>query len=170
MLRTPDLRWLARHLAPGLLAELGSARQTDGVALYRRRADLTSSLAAALGGGREQGHAATSSEWFGQAGNILAWISYQHRQLRDSYGDSDNADNLRQEYMKLQRYYDAVGSRSGVTRTHLLPGAHRAFPTREILAGVFDLQYGWWQRFRIVTHHIIRREWWRLRQRRTAGS
>lgn len=160
MLRTPDLRWLARHFVHGVLGELGQTDQTIGVTLYRRRTDLASSLGSTVGGEREPHHAMMSSEWFGQAGNVLAWVTYQHRRLRDSYRDTDSAQELGDRYSVLREWYQAVGSKAGGIRTHLLPGAHRVFPTSEVLTGVFDLQYGWWQRFRIVARHAVKRELW----------
>ncbi|MGK8559372.1 hypothetical protein [Nocardia gipuzkoensis] len=157
MLRTPDLRWLARRIVPTVLAELGQADQDSGVHLYRRRADLTTSLAAAAGASRPPHHALTSSEWFGQAGNVLAWINYRHRVYRDSYQDGGDTEELRRSYLELQQRYRSAGSTSGVARVHLLPGAHRVFSVGEAVAGVFSLQYGWWQRVRIVAYHVLRR-------------
>lgn len=166
MLRTPGLRRLAANLAPGVLAELGPTDQTAGLHLFRRRTDLMSSLA----GGRGTHHAAVSSEWFGQAGNILAWISYRHRTLRDGYRhDADTAD-LARDYRELQRLYRAVGSRSGVFRTHLLPGAHRVFSLAEVVRGVLSLQYGWCQRGRIVALHVVRRVEDRIRAGRSRAA
>lgn len=48
----------------------------------------------------------------------------------------------------------AIGSRSGALKTHLLPGAHRVFSTSDVLSGLLDVQYGWWQRIRILTWHV----------------
>ncbi|MFF4893426.1 SIR2 family protein [Micromonospora chersina] len=168
MLRTPELRWWARRFIPTVLGEIGPARQAAGVHRFRTRADLATSLAASLGGQREPHHAATSSEWFGQAGNVLAWISYQHRRLRDAYRDDDSADDLRARYLVLQQHFRSVGSRAGAIRAHLLPGAHRVFTVREVVAGVFSLQYGWWHRVRIVANHTVRRGHWLLRS--TVGA
>ncbi|WP_157170762.1 hypothetical protein [Nocardia araoensis] len=157
MLRTPDLRWLARRIVPTVLAELGQAEQSSGVNLYRRHADLTTSLAAAAGASRPPNHALASSEWFGQAGNVLAWINYRHRICRDSYDDSIRVVELRRRYSELQQHYRAAGSASGVVRIHLLPGAHRVFTLGEVVAGVFCLQFGWWQRVRVVAYHVLQR-------------
>jgi hypothetical protein len=163
MLRTPELRWLARRLVPGVLTEIGSADQKAGVHRFRTRSDLVDSLRASLGGQRDPHHARTSSEWFGQAGNMLAWISYQHRRLRDTYRDDEPTDALRTRYLALQLRFLTVGSRAGATRAHLLPGAHRVFTVREVVAGVLSLQYGWWHRFRIVSRHVVQRLRWRVR-------
>ncbi len=153
MSRTPGLKELAARLAPGVAAELGTTDQTAGVHLFRRRTDLSSSLV----GARDDGHATISSEWFGQAGNVLAWTSYRHRMLRDTYRHDALTADLVRDYRELQRLYHVVGSRSGVARTHLLPGAHRVFSLAEVTKGVFSLQYGWCQRGRIITLHVVRR-------------
>lgn len=153
MLRTPDLRWLARRLVPTVLTELGHADQSSGIHLYRRRSDLTTSLA---GASRPPHHALTSSEWFGQAGNVLAWINYRHRVYRDSYQEGGDTDELRWNYRELQQHYRAAGSTSGAARVHLLPGAHRVFSVWEVVASVCSLQYGWWQRVRIVANRVLR--------------
>ncbi|WP_439663856.1 hypothetical protein ACSHWB_21860 [Lentzea sp. HUAS TT2] len=152
MSRVPGLKWLAAKLAADVLQEIGTTDQTAGVHQFRRRTDLASSLA----GRRGDQHAAISSEWFGQAGNILAWISYRHRMLRDRYRHDDSTSDLVRDYRELQRLYKAVGSRSGAMRTHLLPGAHRVFSLGEVVGGVRSLQYGWCQRARIVALHLMR--------------
>lgn len=167
MLRTPDLRWLARRLVPAVRTELGQPGRAIGVHLYRRRSDLASSLAELSGEQRERHHARTTSEWFGQAGNVLGWITYEHRRLRDTYRDDDDDAQLDESYRRQQRLYAAAGSRSGALRTHLLPGAHRVFTVREVLLGVFALQYGWWQRFRVVMRHAAKRLRWRWTTRRS---
>lgn len=159
MMRAPELRWFARRAAGQMINLFGTADQRSGVHLFRRRSDLATSLTSALGsdsGGRTQ-HAETSSEWFGQAGSVLAWISYRHRHLRDTYSTKIPDDELSRRYREIQALYRSVGSRAGVIRTHLLPGAHRVFSTFEVLAGVFALQYGWWQRVRIIARHVVLR-------------
>jgi hypothetical protein len=164
MSRVPELRLLARWLAPGLIRQLGQTSQAAGVHTYRRRNDLASSLRSITGGPRAATEAATSSQWFAEAGNLLAALSYRHRQYRDTYDRATISDaGLGRRYRDLQDCYRSVGSPSGYWRTHLLPGAERVFTTTEAIQGVFALQYGWWHRVRLLgrylplrIHHLLR--------------
>jgi hypothetical protein len=165
MARTPELRPLSRRLAPGMLALLGSTPQAAGIHLYRRRHDLTSSLASVTGRVRAPTEAQTSSRWFAEAGSLLAAMNYRHRQYRDNYRAETVSDaELSDRYRQLQRYFDSIGSPSGRWRVHLLPGAERVFSLAEIGRGILTLQYGWWQRIRILVRYLLHRIRWRLKR------
>lgn len=153
MLRTPDLAWFARPTARKLLHVLDAAGQVAGVRPYRTRSDLRSSLEHAVAGAARDNHASVSSEWFGQAGSLLAWVTYRHRTLRDTYHPLVGEAELRASYGELRNQYEALGSRSGALRTILLPGAERVFTTREVLRDLRRLQHGTWHRIRILVHH-----------------
>jgi hypothetical protein len=155
MARIPELRLLARRLAPGLISLLGDTGQTAGIDLYRRRNDLASSLRSITGKPRAQTEAATSSQWFTEAGSLLAALNYRHRQYRDTYSATHLSDvELARRYRQLQQHFDSIGSPSGRCRTHLLPGAERVFTTTEVLHGLHVLQYGWWHRTRLITRYL----------------
>lgn len=170
MARVPELRLLARVLAPGLIRELGDTGQTAGIHTYRRRNDLASSLRSLNGEPRAATEAATSSQWFTEAGNLLAALSYLHRQYRDTYDPANIRDaELSRRYRELQARYRSVGSPSGYWRTHLLPGAERVFTTTEVIRGVFALQHGWWHRVRLLVRYLPLRIPYLLRTRRTTA-
>ncbi|WP_344412151.1 hypothetical protein [Amycolatopsis minnesotensis] len=153
MLRTPDLAWFARPVAKRLLDVLEVPTQAAGVRPYRTRSDLRSSLEHAIAGSARDDHASVSSEWFGQAGSLLAWITYRHRTLRDTYHPSVDVAELNARYRKLRDQYSALGSFSGALRTVLLPGAERVFTTREVLNDLRRLQHAPWHRIRILVRH-----------------
>ena len=124
-----------------------------GVRPYRTRSDLRSSLQHAVAGSARDDHASVSSEWFGQAGSLLAWITYRHRTLRDTYHPSTDLAELNARYHELRDQYSALGSLSGALRTVLLPGAERVFTTREVLQDLRRLQHAPWHRIRILVRH-----------------
>ncbi len=158
MERVPELRWLARRLAPRLIRIIGDTEQTAGVHLYRRRNDLISSLRSITGVPRAPLEASTSSQWFAEAGNVLAALSYRHRQYRDNYpSDAISDAELASRYRELGAHCASTGSRSGQLRTHLLPGAERVFTIPEVIAGVLSLQYGSWHRFRLTARFVLLR-------------
>lgn len=157
MLRTPDLAWFARPTAKKLLDVLAVRGQEAGVHTFRTRSDLRSSLEHVVVGSARDGHASVSSEWFGQAGSLLAWVAYQYRTLRDTYHASISDAELCSRYRELRAQYDALGSLSGALRTVLLPGAERVFTTREVLHDLRRLQYGTWHRIRILVRHWLAR-------------
>lgn len=155
MLRTPDLAWFARLMVKKLLDVLRLPGQEAGVRQYRTRSDLKSSLEHTVEGSPRDGHASVSSEWFNQAGSLLAWVTYRHRTLRDTYDPSLTAPELRTRYRELRDQYSALGSLSGAARTILLPGAQRVFTLREVLCDLRRLQFGPWHRIRIVARHQL---------------
>jgi hypothetical protein len=158
MARVPELRPLARRLAPRMIATLGSTTQAAGVHLYRRRNDLASSLRSITGTPRPATEAETSSRWFTEAGSLLAALNYRHRRYRDTYHAAAITDaELADRYRELQQHFDSIGSPSGRWRTHLLPGAERVFPATEIIHGMLALQYGWWHRARLLTRYLALR-------------
>ncbi|WP_143765113.1 hypothetical protein [Catenulispora acidiphila] len=158
MARTPELRPIARCLAPqavGRIRALGGLEQQAGVHAFRRRQDLTSSLDAIGGGGvREAGHAAASQNWFAEAGSLTAALSYRHRQLRDEFRPDRPDEELAADYRELADRFDIVGSAAGRVRTCLLPGAERVFGVREFVSALFDGQFGWWHRCRLLGHYL----------------
>lgn len=155
MARTPELRPIARRLAPGVVHALGETHQTAGVHLYRRRSDLASSLESiCTGRPRDAGHAVTSSLWFTEAGNLRASLSYRHRHYRDSYDRSIPDRKLAQRYRTMADQYRAVGSDAGALRTHQLPGAERVFGLGEFLHAIVKLQFGWWHRVRLLVRYL----------------
>jgi hypothetical protein len=158
MNRAPELRLLARLLAPGLIDVLGDTSQRAGVHLYRRRTDLASSLLSITGHPRSRTEAQTSTTWFTEAGNLTSALNYRHRHYRDTYspGDVDD-DELARRYRELQRQFDSVGAPADGLAAHRLPGAERVFTTSEVIRGLKDVQYGWWHRFRLLSRHVIRR-------------
>jgi hypothetical protein len=153
MLRTPDLAWFARRAAKRLLDVLEVPGQAAGVRTYRTRSDLRSSLEHSMTGSARDDHASMSSEWFGQASSLLAWLTYRHRTLRDTYRPSTDVAELNARYRALRDQYSALGSLSGALRTILLPGAERVFTTREVLNDLRRLQHGPWHRIRILIRH-----------------
>lgn len=163
MLRTPDLAWFARPRAKKLLGVLDDPDQTAGVHPYRTRSDLRSSLENAVFDTPRDDHASESSEWFGQAGSLLAWVTYRHRTLRDTYNTSMDNTALSAGYRQLRAHYTALGSLSGASRTILLPGAERVFTTREVLHDLRQLQHGPWHRVRILARHVHARRRFRRR-------
>jgi hypothetical protein len=154
MLRTPDLAWFARGAAKRLLDVLEIPGQAAGVRPYRTRSDLRSSLEYTVAGSARGDHATVSSEWFGQAGSLLAWITYRHRSLRDTYHPSMDVAELNVRYRELRDQYSALGSLAGALRTVLLPGAERVFTTREVLNDLRRLQHAPWHRIRILVRHL----------------
>ncbi|HEY1621195.1 MAG TPA: SIR2 family protein [Streptosporangiaceae bacterium] len=155
MHRVPPLNLLAAVLAPRMAAVIGGTSQRAGIHLHRRRNDLVSSLRSVSGGTRDEAEAQASSQWFAEAGSLLAALSYRHRQLRDTYRAARLSDaELSRRYRELQRHFAAVGSASGQWRTHLLPGAERVFRTPEVLHGLFALQYGWRQRAWLLARFV----------------
>jgi hypothetical protein len=154
MLRTPDLAWFAKRAAKRQLDVLETPGQEAGVRPYRTRSDLRSSLEHTVAGSPRDDHAAVSSSWFSEAGSLLAWVTYRHRTLRDTYDSSVDVNQLKASYSELRKHYSALGSLSGAMRTILLPGAERVFTTREVRDGLRGLQYGPWHRFRILVRHL----------------
>ncbi|CCH29392.1 hypothetical protein ABZ816_39970 [Actinosynnema sp. NPDC047251] len=154
MLRTPDLAWFARTRARNLLTVLEEPGQTAGVHPFRTRSDLRNSLAHAVTGSARDGHATVSTEWFSQASSLLAWVTYRHRELRDSYDPGSPDTVLSTRYRALRAQYETIGSRSGALRTILLPGAERVFTTCEVLRDLWKLQHGPWHRIRILARHV----------------
>jgi hypothetical protein len=163
MARTPELRLLARVLARGAVRRLGEPDQREGVHRFRRHSDLDTSLkAAAEGRSREVGHAETSVRWFSEAGSMIGALGYAHRALRDSYHPAQPRDEVRRRYRSHFRWALGMGSRAGAWRMILLPDAHRVFSFAEAVAGVFALQYGNWQRIRILARFLAKRRSFKL--------
>lgn len=160
-MRRTELRPFARLRIHDVLNVLQMPDRTMGVDRFRRRGDVISSLRSVDDFVRADDDASISSEWFGQAGNLLAWITYTHRDLRDNYDETIADSLLRLRYRTLQFRYQVVGSRAGQVRVHLLPGAHRVFGTTEVVVGAFSVQYGWWQRLRIIGRHVLLRWLWK---------
>ena len=116
MARTPELRPIARWLAPravGRICALGGLEQQAGVHAFRRRQDLVSSLDEIRGRRREAGHAAVSQHWFTEAGSLTAALSYRHRQLRDEFHARGPDEELAADYRELADRFDIVGSAAG---------------------------------------------------------
>lgn len=162
MARTPDLAPVARLLARRAVRLIDRRGQDLGVHLHRRRTDLHSSLQDVAGfASRDPATAAASRQWFVEAGNVHAALSYQHRSLRDGYDPAIPAPELTRRYRGQQRRAQIIGSTSAYWRVLLLPGAHRVFTFREAVTGALALQFGWWHRIRLVG----RFGWLRLRLR-----
>ncbi|MFL6112244.1 MAG: hypothetical protein ACJ786_12950 [Catenulispora sp.] len=158
MARTPELRPLAQRLAARITTTLGATTQASGVHLYRRRNDLATSLHAVTTGQRRPADdARTSSSWFAETGNLLAALSYRHRQYRDSYRADLPTGEIAARYRELADQFRLLGSPAGAARTILLPGAERVFTVAELLQAVAGPQYGWWQRLRILAHYLALR-------------
>jgi hypothetical protein len=166
MLRTPELSWFARRAVPRLLHVLQAPSQSAGIHHFRNRSDLRSSLGHAVAGSSRGDHASVSSEWFGQAGSLLAWVNYRHRVLRDTYDPASDTDELKVRYHELRDQFVALGSPSGALRTVLLPGAERVYTMREVLVALRRLQHGPWHRVRILARHLSARGRPRLKNER----
>ncbi|HEY8979327.1 MAG TPA: hypothetical protein VIU15_07065 [Streptomyces sp.] len=146
MTYTPELRFLGRRLARRHLAQLRALSVADGVSEHATDADLRDSLER-IGDGRRRDAAATEgpSGLVLEAGNLLAWLSYRHRRLRDTYaGEPDPGLG------ELADLYTLLGSTAGAARTVLLPGADRVFGWQEYRAHVRAVQYAPWHRFRLL--------------------
>jgi hypothetical protein len=170
MARVPELRPLARLLAPRLIRVLGDTSQGAGVHLYRRRTDLVSSLRSISGQPRSRDEARTSTEWFTEAGNLTAALNYRHRQYRDTYDPGNITDDeLARRYRELQQHFESVGAPADGWAALRLPGAERVFTLREALRGITEVQYGWWHRFRLLSRHLSRRAQYRLRTAARGG-
>jgi hypothetical protein len=158
MARTPELRLVARLLAHGAIRRLGTPSQRDGVHRFRRHSDLDTSLkATASGTVRQADHAETSMRWFTEAGSMIGALGYAHRALRDAYDPVVPRDEVRSRYRRHFRWASGIGSRAGAWRMILLPDAPRVFTFVEVIAGVFALQYGNWQRIRILARYTANR-------------
>lgn len=164
MTRTPDLALLGRWLAPRGVRMLGAPAQSHGLHLFRRRSDLSSSLLATSDRtSRGAGAATESGQWFAEAGNIHAALSFQHRSYRDSYRPDIADAELADRYLAQRRRAQILGSTSATARVLLLPGAARVFTTRQAVTAAFTLQFGWWHRTRMISRFALLR----LRRRLT---
>ncbi|MGW2831720.1 hypothetical protein [Streptomyces sp. NPDC001286] len=169
MTYTPELRPLGRRLARRHHADLRQLSPADGASLFATRRDLQDSLRR-IGNGHPRGEQATDApaETVFEAGNLLAWVSYRHRRLRDTYQHPPPVDasdgelrahdiELTTRYRELIAFYTLLGSVSGAARTVLLPGAERVFAPREYLAHVRSVQYAPWHRFRLLARYAVAR-------------
>ncbi|MFB8774859.1 hypothetical protein [Streptomyces broussonetiae] len=158
MHRTPDLRPLARRL---LRRTPAAGPPAPGPVAFRALHDVRDSLdALRRGTPRSQDHARHSTVWFQETNDLQGILNYRHRSLRDGYDPADprlTDEALRDRYEQLIAANLFLGSTAGAWRTALLPGAHRVFPLPEYLHALFALQYGWWQRVRLLVWFLPRR-------------
>ena len=141
---------MAATRAGGLAAEalrtLGKPQQRIGIHLYQRRSDLASSLESVrTGRPRDAAHATTASQWFTEAGNLRASLSYRHRLYRDTYDPSASDEELARRYRALSDHYRLVDLKWRIAD----PAASRSrtgLRDRRFLAGTIKLQFGWWHR------------------------
>ncbi|POX55096.1 hypothetical protein C3489_12350 [Streptomyces sp. Ru71] len=166
MTYTPELRPLGRRLARRHHADLEQVSRAAGASLFATRSDLRDSLRR-IGTGQPRGREATEgpTETVLEAGNLLAWVSYRHRRLRDTYeppsatastqaARASDAE-LAARYRELTAFYTLLGSVAGAARTVLLPGADRVFGPREYWAHVRSVQYAPWHRFRLLARYAV---------------
>lgn len=167
MARTPELRAIARVLARRAVTRLGQPSQRAGVHVYRRHQDLRTSLEAVAAGRERAGEEAeVSQRWFTEAGSLIGAVGYGHRMLRDFYDPARPREDVERAYRAHFRWASSVGSPAAAWRTILLPDADRVFSLREVAAGALALEYGHWQRIRILARSVVRRASWRLRRLR----
>ncbi|MFE7857313.1 hypothetical protein [Streptomyces sp. NPDC057403] len=166
MHRTPDLRPFARRL----LRRIPAADPSEpGPVAFRALHDVRDSLdALRRGTPRPHDHARRSTVWFQETNDLQGVLSYRHRSLRDGYDPADpllTDEVLRERYDELIAANLFLGSTAGAWRTVLLPGAHRVCRLPEYLHALFTLQYGWWQRVRLLAWFLPRRARHRRRRR-----
>ncbi|MEV6839618.1 hypothetical protein AB0N17_34840 [Streptomyces sp. NPDC051133] len=166
MTYTPELRLLGGRLAGRHRADLEHPSPAAGASLFATRSDLRDSLAR-IHRGEARGPQATEgpAETVFQAGNLLAWVSYRHRRLRDGYrpppAHASEAElraydgELAVRYRELTAFYTLLGSVAGAARTVLLPGADRVFGPREYWCHVRSVQYAPWHRFRLLARYAV---------------
>ncbi|MCH0564891.1 MULTISPECIES: hypothetical protein [unclassified Streptomyces] len=166
MTYTPELRLLGQRLARRHHADLERLSPAAGASLFATRSDLRDSLAR-IDSGEPRGPQATQgpADIVFQAGNLLAWVSYRHRRLRDTYrppsADASDADlrayddRMATRYRELTALYTLLGSVAGAARTVLLPGAGRVFGPREYWSHVRSVQYAPWHRFRLLARYAL---------------
>ncbi|MFF9094059.1 hypothetical protein ACF1AY_03090 [Streptomyces sp. NPDC014776] len=166
MTYTPELRPLGRRLARRHHADLRQLSRDVGASLFATRSDLQDSLRR-IGAGEPRGEQATRgpAETVFEAGNLLAWVSYRHRLLRDTHrppppGATDAElrayeQQLTTRYRELTAFYTLLGSQAGAARTVLLPGADRVFGPREYRMHVRSVQYAPWHRFRLLARYAV---------------
>ncbi|WP_133914052.1 hypothetical protein [Streptomyces sp. NBC_00582] len=154
MTYTPELRFLGRRLARRHRADLGVPSRTAGVSLHATRSDLADSLSR-IDSGEPRGTYATRgpAETVFEAGNLLAWLSYRHRRLRDGHRSGGSDAELAARYHELSALYTLLGSTAGAARTVLLPGADRVFTPRAYWRHVRSVQYAPWHRFRLLARY-----------------
>ena len=114
------------------------------------------------------GDAATSSDWFLEAGDLAGLLAYRHSHYRRGYEPSVRTAVLADRYRKLQADKDQVGSVGA--RVMLLPGAERVYSTREFVTGLFVTQFGPWHRVRLLAPFLVARARHLFRARRRSGG
>lgn len=155
MALVPGTKRLSRLLTPGFLRAVEAHLPDSDVHLRRKLLDLSSSLRALATGAPRRGDRADGDRtWFAETGNLLGWLNYHHRLLRDTYSPARPDDRLGQDYRRSAALHASIGSVSGAARSRLLPGAERVFTVPEFFRGLFELQYGWFHRFRLATRFV----------------
>ncbi|WP_435135652.1 hypothetical protein [Actinacidiphila sp. bgisy144] len=171
MALVPGMKLLSRLLTPGFLRALQAHLPDSDVHLRRRLLDVSSSLRAlAAGAPRRDDRADGERTWFAETGNLLGWLNYHHRLLRDTYAPDRPDGELGQDYRRAAAMYTSVGSVAGAVRARLLPGAERVFTVPEYLGGLIALQYGWFHRFRLAIRFVPLRVLHLLRAARRART
>ncbi|MDG4809377.1 hypothetical protein O7634_21740 [Micromonospora sp. WMMD1120] len=154
----PDLRWLGRHLGRRAARWLPEPRQRDGLHEFRRLADVSTSLRHATPAtSRPESEAAETQEWFLEAGNVHAALSYQHRRLRDNHRVTTPVAELGRLYRAQQRRAEILGSTAASWRVLLLPRAGQVFTLREAVVGCAAVQFGAWHRVRLLGRVLLDR-------------
>ncbi|WP_431897353.1 hypothetical protein [Micromonospora haikouensis] len=154
----PDLRWLGRPLGRRVARWLPAPSQQDGLHTFRRLADVHGSLKYATAAApRPESEAAETQEWFLEAGNVHAALSFQHRRLRDNHRAGTPAAELGRRYRDQQRRAEILGSTAASWRVLLLPRAGQVFTLREAVVGCAAVQFGAWHRVRLLGRLLLDR-------------
>ncbi|WP_422734387.1 hypothetical protein ACN26Y_04755 [Micromonospora sp. WMMD558] len=162
----PDLRWLGRRLGRNAVRWLPAPRQQDGLHEFRRLADVSGSLRHSTAATpRPESEAAETQEWFLEAGNVHAALSYQHRRLRDNHRVETLVAELGGLYRAQRRRAEILGSTAASWRVLLLPRAGEVFTLREAVVGWAAVQFGAWHRVRLLGRLLLDRVRSRIRPR-----
>jgi hypothetical protein len=146
---TPELRPFARWATPGVLRRIPPPSQLDGVSTYRNVDDLVDSLENSTSNTRRTlDGSQISQEWFSQAGSVTAVVQFRHRELRDL--DLPNAPPPREAFCRQIQLAKELGSPGDAARVVLIPGAGTRFNLKETLDIISQVEFGAWQRVRIV--------------------
>lgn len=99
--------------------------------------------------------AASAQEGMAEATALSGNLNYRHREIRDRVSDGERVPP--EEYMLLQVHMQEIGAGGDAARVVLIPGAEAAFTMPKVVRDVFSVQFGNWQRLRIVGVFTLKR-------------